>query len=143
MSQSQKDSINDTRQTDSPDACIVGGDHVGRDVATKLVDKGVSVTLVDSMPPSDPPPELTVHHVTSLDATELRHMDVHEETTILAISPKDSANLLIAQLARTKFGVNRVIARVNDPQRVSAFEDLDIEAIDATAALSHVITERW
>ncbi|GAA0235642.1 NAD-binding protein [Haladaptatus pallidirubidus] len=143
MSQPWKDTINDARQTGNPDTCIIGGDYVGHEIANRLVNKGVSVALVDTMPPSDPPPELTVHCGASLGLTELRRVNIHEGTTILSVCPEDGVNLLMAQLARTQFGVDRVIARVNDPRRVTAFKDLNIETVDAAAALGRLITERW
>lgn len=130
------------RRPEEGDICIIGGNHVGHNIANRLATRGTSITHIDPIPPSDPPPDLTVHEVVSLDATALVDADLSEKTTVLVVQPKDRTNLLMAQLARTQYDVSRVIARVNDPRRVVAFDDIGIETVDASAALGRVISER-
>ncbi|MFH5801056.1 NAD-binding protein [Haladaptatus sp. CMAA 1911] len=124
-------------------ACIVSEGHVGHSVATRLSAIGVPVTLVDPSPPVDPPPGLQVHEVASLDANALIDANINEETTVLAVGPEDSMNLFLAQLVRTRFDVDRIIARVNDPRRTIAFTDLGIEVVDGPATISQTIIDRW
>jgi Trk K+ transport system NAD-binding subunit len=40
----------------------------------------------------------------------------------------------VAQIARTKFGIENVLARVNEPENVQTFESLDVTAISASEA---------
>lgn len=104
---------------------------------------GVPVTLVDPSPPDDLPPALQVHKVGSLNANALINANIGEETTVLAVGPEDSTNLFIAQLVRTRFDVDRIIARVNDPRRTVAFTDLGLEVVDGPATIGQTILDRW
>jgi trk system potassium uptake protein len=124
-------------------ACIVSEGHVGHTVATKLSTIGVPVTLVDTSPPDDPPPGLQVQKVPSLDANALLDANIGEETTVLAVGSEDSKNLFIAQSVRTRFDVDRIIVRVNDPRRMVAFTDLGLEVVDGPATIGQTIIERW
>ncbi|WP_256947090.1 NAD-binding protein, partial [Halobacterium hubeiense] len=94
-------------------------------------------------PTTDPPPGQTVRTVDALDAHSLRGAGLDEATTVLALEPDDATNLLVAQLARTTFGVERVLVRTNDPDRASAFELGGVETVDAAAALARAVADRW
>jgi len=50
-------------------------------------------------------------------------------------------NLLVAQLAKTRFGVETVVARANNPDNVAAFTDLDVETISAGFAVADAIDD--
>jgi Trk K+ transport system NAD-binding subunit len=50
-------------------------------------------------------------------------------------------NLLVAQLATTRFDVDTVVARANQPNNVEAFEDLDVETISAGFAVADAIDD--
>lgn len=123
-------------------ACVVGGCHVGRAVATRLAHQGIQVLLIDETAPEDRPAALHVHQVDAVVPEVLADLPLDEHTTFLATTPADGTNLLFAQLARSRFGVGRVIARVNDPRRLPAFTPLGIETVDATAVLGDHITTR-
>lgn len=121
---------------------VVGGCPVGQDVARKLAAQGLSVHLHDPDPSPDLPDSLEVHDPSSWTSDAFTDTGLDDEATLLVVNPSDSTNLLLAQVARTRFGVDRVLARVNDPQRIEAFEAADIDTIDATAILGHAIAER-
>ena len=55
---------------------------------------------------------------------------------VAAATGDDDVNLLIGQLARNTFGVETVVARVNQPSNTDAFEDLDIEAISSGMSIA-------
>ena len=121
---------------------VVGGCPVGHDVARRLADRGLAVHLHDPEPSSDLPETLEVHDVPSLDAESFEGTGLGDDAILLAVNPADSTNLLLAQVARTRFGVDHVLARVNDPRRISAFEDAGIDTLDASAILGHAIADR-
>jgi len=118
---------------------IVGGGRVGRALAERLEDRGEEVLIIDS----------DRRTVTDLreDGFSVRHGDgTHPEMlesvgadrakVVAAATADDDVNLLIGQLARNTFGVERVVARVNHPSNVDAFEDLDIEAISSGMSIA-------
>lgn len=124
-------------------AFVVGGGPVGREVADRLTLGGEAVTFVDRAPSTDPPPAQTVQAVNSFEATALDAAGFGDATTALVLEPDDATNLLVAQLARTRFGVERVLVRLNDPDRASVFEQPGIETVDTSAALANAVTEQW
>ncbi|WP_269782701.1 NAD-binding protein [Halobacterium wangiae] len=121
---------------------VVGGGPVGRDVADRLTADGQTVTFVDRSPPTDPPPEQSVHGVEEVCSAVLRDLELGDVTTALVLEPEDATNLLLAQCLRTQFDVERVIVRVNDPDRLDVFENVDVETVDATAVLGTEIVRR-
>ncbi|MDX1747868.1 MAG: TrkA family potassium uptake protein, partial [Halobacteriales archaeon] len=53
---------------------------------------------------------------------------------VVAATGDDDVNLLVAQLARSKFEIRDIIARVNNPDNVDAFEELGVRAISSSQA---------
>ena len=121
---------------------IVGGGRVGRALATRLERRGEFVVIVDR---DDDAIEatreagFTVHEGDGTDPSVLKAAGAAEAKILVAATSTDDANLLISQLARTTFGIDRVFARVNDPGNVAAFDTLDVQAIDASMATARVI----
>jgi NhaP-type Na+/H+ or K+/H+ antiporter/Trk K+ transport system NAD-binding subunit len=113
---------------------IVGGGRVGRSLAERLEDRGEEVLLVES---DDRAIErlrrdgFSVHRGDGTQRDVLERAGADNAKVIAAATADDDVNLLIGQLARNTFGVGTVVARVNDPDNVEAFEDLDVEAISS------------
>jgi len=57
----------------------------------------------------------------------------------VAATGDDDANLLVAQLASSKFDVDKIIARANNPDNVEAFEDLGVRTISSAMATAWAI----
>ena len=116
---------------------IVGGGRVGRALATRLEKRGENVHLIDT--DSETVASLrtdgfTAHEGDGTDAGTLRNAGVEDAKLVVATTADDDVNLLVAQLARTTFGVEDVVARVNTPENVTAFDTLDVQAIDVASA---------
>ncbi|MCD2199611.1 NAD-binding protein [Halobacterium sp. KA-4] len=139
---SSKHTTDQARQRDDV-VFVVGGAAVGRAVANRLAADGETVTHVGQSPSTDPPPGQTAHVVDTLDAHSLQGAGLADATAVLVLEPDDATNLLVAQLARTRFGVERVLVRTNDPDRESAFELGDVETVDAATVLARAVTDRW
>lgn len=120
---------------------VVGGGYLGHDIARRLVARGQSVTVIDSTPMPEPPDGLTVKYVEILDGRALSPVGFADETTVLAFSESDGTNLLLAQLARTRYDIDRILVRVNDPRRESAFENLDVEVVSVQTTLGRSIVD--
>lgn len=120
---------------------VVGGGHLGHDIARRLVARGQSVTVIDSTPMPEPPHDLTVEHVDILDGGALSPVGVTDEATVLAFSESDGTNLLLAQLAKSRYDADRILVRVNDPRRESAFENLDVEVVCVQTTLGRSIVD--
>jgi len=118
-------------------AIIIGGGRVGRALATRLEKRGENVIMVDT-------DEAVVERLqrdgyTAVEgdgarAETLRDAGIERARIVAATTADDDTNLLVSQLARTTFDVETVVARVNDPENVDAFDTLDVRAIDVASA---------
>jgi trk system potassium uptake protein len=110
---------------------IVGAGKVGWNLARELLDKGHEVTLIDN----DRNRYLTVeqeleHNVMYGDASELWVLEragIQRADMVIAVTGDDEDNMLICQVAREKYLVDRIIARVNNPRNRQHFELLGIK----------------
>src|SRR5690606_31639207 len=66
------------------------------------------------------------HRVVHGDGTEIYVLEragiTRPPDLVLAVTGDDEDNIVIAQLARERFGVGKVIARVNDPRNQEHFD---------------------
>jgi Trk K+ transport system NAD-binding subunit len=129
------------RPNGQTETLVVGGGHLGHELARRLEASGARVTLVDDQTAPQPPPDLRVRLENRLDGAALSHADPTVPTVVVAVSAADSTNLLVAQHAKRRDDVDRVVVRVNDPERASVFEDLGIEVVNGPATLGRIIAE--
>ena len=121
---------------------IIGGGKVGRTLAERLNGRGENVVLIEK---DEEIVELaremgfTVHHGDGTDTEVLRSAGADNAKTLVAATGDDDANLLVAQLADSKFAVESIIARANNPDNVEAFEDLGVRTISSTMATAWAI----
>lgn len=118
---------------------IVGGGRVGRELANRLENRGENVVIVESeldVVERLRRDDFTVVRGDGTDTETLREAGIGDAKIVAATTPDDNTNLLISQLARTKFDVETVVARVNDPENMDAFESLDVRAIDVSTAMA-------
>jgi trk system potassium uptake protein TrkA len=130
---------------------IAGGGKVGANVARTLLRLGHEVTLIeqnrDRFAMLEGEFEHQAHHG---DATELHVLEragvKRPPDLLLGLTGDDEDNMVICQLAREKYGVEKVIARVNDPRNQQHFDLLGIgQTVCATsnilALVEHEVPE--
>lgn len=66
------------------------------------------------------------------EADVLREAKIERADYVFATTTEDNTNLMVAQVARYIFNVNRVVARVFDPAREALYKEFDIETISPT-----------
>ena len=121
---------------------IVGGGRVGRALATRLEDRGENVVFVEEdieVVERTRNTGFTVEAGNGTDTDVLRSAGAENAKTIVAATGNDDTNLLVAQLASATFDTEDVIARVNNPDNVDAFEELGVRAIDSSMATAWAI----
>ena len=99
---------------------VVGAGKVGWNLARELLEKDHEVTLIES----NRRRYLTVeqeleHNVSYGDASELWVLEragIQRADMVIAVTGDDEDNMLICQVAREKYLVERIIARVNNPR---------------------------
>ncbi len=105
---------------------IAGAGNVGRSIATELLGNGHEVLLIEREPramkvDSVPEAEWLLADACELDTlvtARLQSCDV-----MVAATGDDKVNLVVSLLAKTEFGVDRVVAKVNHPKNEWLFNE--------------------
>ena len=124
---------------------IAGGGKIGANLARSLLRVGHEVTLVEQRRDRFERLEDEFEHVVIHgDATEIFVLEragiARPPDVVAALTGDDEDNLIICQLAREKYGVPKVIARVNDPRNQAHFDLLGISpTVSATRGLMALI----
>jgi trk system potassium uptake protein TrkA len=123
---------------------VIGAGKVGWNLARELLDKGHEITLIEN----DRNRYLTVeqeleHNVQYGDASELWVLEragISRADMVIAVTGDDEDNMLICQVAREKYLVEQIIARVNNPRNREHFELLNIKPyVSATDLILRLI----
>ncbi|NQU17969.1 MAG: NAD-binding protein [Candidatus Saganbacteria bacterium] len=125
---------------------IVGGGKVGQYLAATLSQKKHSIVLVDSNEAkaqriAEELDNVLVVTGDGCDPLTLENAQVEKADVLVAVTGDDEDNLIISQLAKECFKVNRTFARVNNPRNQNTFDVLGIDAISATTIISTMIEE--
>ncbi|ELZ34059.1 sodium/proton antiporter, cpa1 family protein [Halogeometricum pallidum JCM 14848] len=121
---------------------IVGGGKVGRTLAERLEDRGENVVLIEHDPDIIQIARNaghTVHQGDGTDTDVLRSAGAGNAKIVVAATGDDDVNLLVAQLANSKFDPETIIARANNPNNVDAFEELGVRTISSVLATAQAI----
>ena len=123
---------------------IVGAGKVGWNLARELIGKGHELTVIESDPVRYATVEDELEHAVQYgDGSELWVLDrggIERADMVIAVTGDDEDNILICQVAREKYGVERVIARCNNPRNLQHFELLGIKpAVSATDLILRLI----
>jgi Trk K+ transport system NAD-binding subunit len=116
---------------------IVGGGKVGRSLAERLEDRGENIVMIGQEQPTVERARndgFTVEWGDGTDTEVLRSAGADNAKIVAAATGDDDVNLLVSQLASSKFDVENVIARANNPDNVEAFEDLGVRTISSSIA---------
>jgi trk system potassium uptake protein TrkA len=124
---------------------VAGGGKVGANVARSLLRLGNEVTLVEQRRDRyDSLEKEFEYQVQRGDATELPVLEragiARPPDAVLALTGDDEDNMIICQIAREKYGVPKVIARVNDPRNQAHFDLLGISpTVCATSSIMALV----
>jgi trk system potassium uptake protein TrkA len=123
---------------------IVGAGKVGWNLARELIEKGHEVTAIESDQRRYATVEEELEHAVAYgDGSELWVLEragIERADMAIAVTGDDEDNILICQVAREKYGVERVIARCNNPRNLQHFELLGVKpAVSATDLILRLI----
>ncbi|HEU5416274.1 MAG TPA: TrkA family potassium uptake protein [Streptosporangiaceae bacterium] len=125
---------------------IAGAGAVGMSIARELIDNGHEVLLIDKDPRA-----IKVYGVPGAewllaDACEIASLDdasLERCNVVIAATGDDKANLVTSLLAKTEYGVPRVVARINLPANEWLFNEswgVDV-AVSTPRLLSALVEE--
>ena len=98
---------------------IAGAGKVGRAIARELVANGHQVLLIDRDAELARPGVVEGADTLLADACEISALDeamLSHCQVVVAATGDDKVNLVVSLLAKTEYGVPRVVARVNHPK---------------------------
>src|SRR5215472_10186219 len=125
---------------------IAGAGAVGRSIARELLDNGHEVLLIDKSPRSIKVDSLPRAEWLLADACEITSLDeagLERCNVVIAATGDDKVNLVVSLLAKTEYGVPRVVARINHPNNEWLFNEswvIDV-AVSTPRLLSALVEE--
>jgi trk system potassium uptake protein TrkA len=126
---------------------IVGGGKIVYFLAKAFFSKGYSVTIINRKREEctwlAKQLEATVVFGNATDPQILKEAAKSSMDAVLAVTPNDEDNLVICQLAKLNFGIQRTLALVNDPDNEEVFQELGVStAFSTTHMISTLIEQR-
>src|SRR2546428_6111274 len=123
---------------------VVGAGKVGWNLARELIDKGNELTIIESDSGRFAKVEEELEHSVQYgDGSELWVLErggIERADLVIAVTGDDEDNILISQVAREKYGVERIVARCNNPRNLQHFELLGVKpAVSATDLILRLI----
>ena len=125
---------------------IAGGGKVGYYLARTLVASGylVGVIETDAEQAATIASDLGITVILG-DATELETLhdaEVEEARYLVALTGSDEANLAVCQMAKSRFGVRKTVARVVNPRNEALYKRLGVDATICTTAMAAETIEK-
>jgi len=105
---------------------IVGAGSVGRSIARELASAHHEVTIIDRAPSAMKVASVSAADWVLGDACEISSLErcgAGQADVVVAATGDDKTNLVVSLLAKTGFGVERVISRINNPKNEWLFDD--------------------
>ena len=122
---------------------VVGAGRVGSSVATIALRAGHTVSVLDEDPMSHERLDVELGRSweesggqftigTAMELEALLEAGIDRADVFIASTNGDNTNLVIAQIARRRFDVEKVVARVLDPRRAAWYAEQGLETICPT-----------
>jgi trk system potassium uptake protein TrkA len=105
---------------------IAGAGNVGRSIARELSDNGHDVLLIEREPKALKTASVPQAQWLLADACELASLEearIQDCQVVVAATGDDKVNLVVSLLAKTEYGVPRVVARINHPKNEWLFSE--------------------
>jgi trk system potassium uptake protein len=124
---------------------IVGCGRVGSAIAANMAADGHTVTVVDEDAealqrlPEDWNGRFVQGH--GLDVAVLVDGGIADADAVVVATSGDNTNLVIAQVARTRFDCPCVVVRVLDPARAAFYATLGLQTVCPTKGAIEIVTE--
>ncbi len=124
---------------------IMGCGRVGSRIASELDSEGHTVSVIDM--------EVNAFQLLSrefqgrkvsgngVDRRIQLEAGIEEADVFMALANGDNRNAMAAQVAMHQHKVERVIARIFDPERAEVYRELGIEAVNPTTVVAQLALE--
>ena len=126
-------------------ALVIGCGRVGAAVARRLAEDGWQVTAVDEREDAlgrlgeDWSGPLVVGH--GMDTDVLLRAGIEDADAVVVSTNGDNTNIVIAQVAKQRFGVRSVVVRILDPNRSVFYASQGMRTVCPTQTAIDQLTE--
>ena len=126
-------------------ALIVGVGRVGSAVAGRLRDEGWEVVVIDESEEAlgrlgpNWPGEFHLGH--GMDTSVLERAGIADADAFIASTDGDNTNIVIAQVAKQRYEVPAVAARILDPARAEFYSGRGFEVVSPTSTAISELSE--
>jgi len=125
---------------------IIGAGKVGFFLAKRLVNNKHTVSIIDKnkliCEETAKDIEALVINGDGCDPKILEEAGIMRADVVAAVTGDDEDNLIICQLAKERFNIQRTVGRVNNPDNEHTFSELGIDIpVDATKIIAKIIEE--
>jgi trk system potassium uptake protein TrkA len=125
-------------------AVIAGGGKAGFSLARLLYEREYEVAIIEINRNRHRRVAQEFEHAVILgDATEifmLERAGIARADVVVAVTGDDEDNIIISQVAKHKYGIENVIARVNNPENQEAFDVLGVaNTVSPTSSLLSLV----
>ncbi|MCH8273224.1 MAG: TrkA family potassium uptake protein [Armatimonadetes bacterium] len=125
---------------------VVGGGKVGTYLAKRLLSEDKEVLILEKDPDQHAVLQAQFREIAMLgDGCEVRVQKTagfQRADVVVAVTGEDEDNLIISQMASRTWGVDRTVARVNDPSHTWLFQQVGVSAtVSATDVIYHLIEQ--
>ena len=79
---------------------------------------------------------------TGIDEDVLKSAGIEAADTFIAVTNLDNRNIMAGQIARTMYGVGKVIVRIYDPVREDTYRRLGLSTVCPTTTISALIIDQ-
>lgn len=125
---------------------IIGCGRLGATLANALSDNNGNVLIMDAESSSFRRLASNFGGLSvvgnGMDLDDLRDAEIQKASAVIAVTDHDNTNIMVAEIARDLFHVDKVIARLYDPERESVYQELGIDTI-CPAVLSAKEVDRF
>ena len=125
---------------------IIGAGKVGYFLARRLVNNKHTVSIIDKnkiiCEDAAKEIEALVINGDGCDPRILEEAGILRADVVAAVTGDDEDNLIICQLAKERFNIQRTVGRVNNPDNEHTFSELGIDIpVDSTKIIAKIIEE--
>ena len=126
-------------------ALVIGCGRVGSAVARRLIADGWNVSVVDEKEEAlgrlgeDWSGPFVVGH--GMDARVLRDAGIEDADAVVVSTNGDNTNIVIAQVAKHRFGVRSVVVRILDPHRSVFYAGQGMQTVCPTQTAIDQLTD--
>lgn len=126
---------------------VVGGGNVGLNLAKRLIANDHEILLMEKNPPQAQRLASLIgeENVMIGDGCEMavqKTAGFGRADVVIAVTGEDEDNLVVCQMAKIVWDVDRVLARVNDPSHEEVFKQIGIDDTVSATGIIHALLEQ-